>query len=76
MSLRRAFRLPVGLLLLFAALYAQRRRGGGSVKTETGPSSLPGDVKIYTNESLYDLKVLRTLFIDYEDLAEMADCLP
>ena len=41
-----------------------------------GPKLKPSDVKSYTNESLYDPKVLRTIFLEFEDAdweQEMAD---
>jgi hypothetical protein len=52
------------------------RRGRGGVQTDPGPKLTPGSVKIYNDEPLYDLKVLRTVFLDFEDEdweAEMAD---
>ena len=63
----------------FAAL--QPRRGGGfrrngRAQVPAGPKLSPDAVKIYSNEPLYDPKVLRTLFIDFEDAdweTEMAD---
>jgi hypothetical protein len=55
----------------------RRRRGwGGAGATRPGPKFAVNDAKIYTSESIYDLKVLRTLFLDFEDAdweAEMAD---
>jgi hypothetical protein len=45
----------------------RRRRGwGGSGATRPGPKLTPGDVKVYGEEPLYDMKVLRTLFLEFE----------
>jgi len=61
----------------YLAKVPRRRRGwGGSGATRPGPKLSPADVKIYTDESIYDIKTLRTLFLEFEDAdweAEMAD---
>jgi hypothetical protein len=52
------------------------RRAGSRVDTTAGPKLTPGDVKIYNNEPLYDMKVLRTFFLEFDDAdweAEMQD---
>jgi len=51
-----------------------RRFGGEAPKP--GPKVTPADVKSYSGEPLYDPKVLRTLFLEFEDSdweAELAD---
>src|SRR5689334_14439362 len=42
-------------------------RGGAPVEVPPGPKLSPDKVKIYDNEPLYDMKVLRTLFLEFED---------
>ena len=56
-----------------AKLASEPRRGrfGGANRTDTvpaqpGPKLTQSQVKIYKNESLYDMNVLRTLFIDFD----------
>ena len=43
------------------------RGGRGPVNVEPGPKLSPDKVKIYDKEPLYDMKVLRTLFLEFED---------
>jgi hypothetical protein len=43
------------------------RGGGGAVDVEPGPKLSPDKVKVYGKEPLYDMKVLRTLFLEFED---------
>jgi CotH kinase protein len=42
-------------------------RGGAPVEVEPGQKLSPDKVKIYGKEPLYDMKVLRTLFLEFED---------
>lgn len=42
-------------------------RGGAPVEVAPGPKLSPDKVKIYGAEPLYDRKVLRTLFLEFED---------
>jgi len=42
-------------------------RGGAPVEVAPGPKLSPDKVKIYDKEPLYDIKVLRTLFLEFED---------
>ena len=56
-----------------AKLASEPRRGrfGGANRTDTvpaqpGPKLTQSQVKIYKNESLYDMNVLRTVFIDFD----------
>ena len=51
-------------------------RGGNQEPPSPGPKLTVGDVKQYSNEPLYDMKVLRTLFLEFEDAdweKELAD---
>lgn len=43
------------------------RGGGAPVEVAPGPKLSPDKVKIYGKEPLYDMKVLRTLFLEFED---------
>jgi hypothetical protein len=43
------------------------RGGGETTPPPPGPKLTPEDVKIYGNEALYDPKVLRTLFLEFEN---------
>src|SRR5689334_8729486 len=40
---------------------------GGAGEVTPGPKLSPDKVKIYDKEPLYDMKVLRTLFLEFED---------
>ncbi len=42
-------------------------RGGNQAPPEAGPKIAPADVKSYASEPLYDSKVLRTLFLEFEN---------
>ncbi|MBN1973663.1 MAG: CotH kinase family protein [Sedimentisphaerales bacterium] len=42
-------------------------RGGFRTTTSAGLKLTPADVKLYSDESLYDIKTLRTLFLEFED---------
>jgi len=42
-------------------------RGGAPVEVAPGPKLSPDKVKTYGAEPLYDRKVLRTLFLEFED---------
>src|SRR6266851_5589392 len=41
--------------------------GGAPVTVEPGPKLSPDKVRIYDQEPLYDIKVVRTLFLEFED---------
>src|SRR4030095_7013711 len=43
------------------------RGSGMPVEVAPGPKLTPQTVKIYGKEPLYDMKVLRTLFLEFED---------
>ncbi len=42
-------------------------RGGNAEPAAPGPQLKASDVKVYGNEPLYDVNVLRTLFLEFED---------
>src|SRR5687767_4952455 len=42
-------------------------RGGNQEPASPGPKLSPAEVKVYSSEPLYDPKVLRTLFLEFED---------
>lgn len=47
--------------------FGRRGGGGGAAEVQAGPRLSPDKVKVYGKEPLYELSVLRTLFLEFED---------